>query len=302
MASLNSAPRSLEAEKDRPFDSILNFRDVGKTINAFLGKKHVAEGRIFRSARPDDATMSDRRRLKEEYGIKTIMDLRTVTEHANQAKKRDADLNIPTIIQSNDALTEPVKIPGMEYLEVNVNGKGFERSLLWQLSTWNIAKLITLMALGYRMEAISILGKNVMQPRGLIGLGYDSIDACGSEIAEALRAFCSASNFGILVHCTQGKDRTGLVVAMVLFLLEVPIAAMTADYVMSERELLPERESRLEEIRSIGLTDDFAACPGDWIEKMHVHLQGKYGGAKEYCNKIGFAEEEQAVLIDLLKG
>jgi len=61
------------------------------------------------------------------------------TEHANQAKKREADLMIPTIVQSNDALAEPVKIPGMNYLEVNVNGKGFERSLLWQLSTWNIA-------------------------------------------------------------------------------------------------------------------------------------------------------------------
>lgn len=40
------------------------------------------------------------------------------------------------------------------------------------------------MALGYRMEAISILGREVMQPRGLIGLGYDSMDNCGPEIAE----------------------------------------------------------------------------------------------------------------------
>jgi hypothetical protein len=34
------------------------------------------------------------------------------------------------------------------------------------------------------MEAISILGREVMQPRGLIGLGYDSIDFCGLEIAQ----------------------------------------------------------------------------------------------------------------------
>lgn len=27
---------------------------------------------------PDDATLQDRKRLQEEYGIKTIMDLRTV--------------------------------------------------------------------------------------------------------------------------------------------------------------------------------------------------------------------------------
>jgi protein-tyrosine phosphatase len=27
--------------KDAPFDNILNFRDVGKTINEFLGEKYV---------------------------------------------------------------------------------------------------------------------------------------------------------------------------------------------------------------------------------------------------------------------
>ena len=27
--------------KDVPFDNILNFRDVGKTINQFLGQKYV---------------------------------------------------------------------------------------------------------------------------------------------------------------------------------------------------------------------------------------------------------------------
>jgi protein-tyrosine phosphatase len=81
--------------------------------------------------------MSDRRKLTDLYNIKTIMDLRTVTEHSNQAKKRSADLKIPTLLESNDALAEPVKISGMNYLEINVNGKGFERSLLWQLSAWN---------------------------------------------------------------------------------------------------------------------------------------------------------------------
>ncbi|KAJ3560632.1 hypothetical protein NPX13_g9238 [Xylaria arbuscula] len=53
------------------FDNILNFRDVGKTVNDFLGKKVLREGVLYRSARPDDATISDRRRLKEEVGIRT---------------------------------------------------------------------------------------------------------------------------------------------------------------------------------------------------------------------------------------
>lgn len=40
------------------------------------------------------------------------------------------------------------------------------------------------MLFGYRMQAISILGREVMQPRGLIGLGYDTLDHSGPEIAE----------------------------------------------------------------------------------------------------------------------
>lgn len=286
--------------QDGSFDNILNFRDVGKTVNAFLGKRLVVEGRIFRSARPDDATLADRKRLKE-CGIKTIMDLRTVTEHANQAKKREADLKVPTLVQSNEALSEPVQIPEMNYLEVNVNGKGFERSLLWQLSAWNITKLVSLMAFGYRMEAISILGKNVMQPRGLVGLGYDSLDNCGPEIAEALRAFTSPLNLGILVHCTQGKDRTGLIISLLLFLLNIPVEAITNDYVMSEEALLPERAARMKEIESIGLTEDFAGCPKDWVEKMWEHLNEKYGGVEKYCEKIGFGGEEIEKLRALLK-
>lgn len=284
--------RQTEEAKERSFDNILNFRDVGKTINDFLGEKRVAEGKIFRSARPDDATIEDRRRLKEDYGIKTVMDLRTVTEHVNAAKKRTNDLTIPTILQSNEALAQPMKIPGVNYLEININGKGFERSLLWQLKWLSLLKLITLMIFGYRMEAISILGKEVMQPRGLIGLGYDSLDHCGPEIAEALRAFSQPSNLPILAHCTQGKDRTGLIISLILFLLRIPDEAITKDYVMSEKELLPEKEERMKEISSIGLTEDFAGCPSDWIEKMDRYLNEKYGSVEKYCESIGLTKGE----------
>jgi protein-tyrosine phosphatase len=70
---------------------------------------------------------------------------------------------------------------------------------------------------------------------------------------------------------------------------------------MSVEKLLPERESRMVDLKSIGLTEDFADCPKDWIEKMHGHLEEKYGGVKEYCTKIGFGEEERSKLIGLLK-
>ena len=156
------------------------------------------------------------------------------------------------------------------------------------------------MAFGYRMEAISILGREVMQPRGLVGLGFDSIEHCGPEIAEALRIYSTPSNYPILSHCTQGKDRTGLIIAVILFLLEIPKEAISHDYVMSEKELESERESRMKEIRSIGLSEDFAACPGDWIERMEGLLQERYGGVRGYCRGIGFGDGEMERLVGIL--
>lgn len=104
-----------------------------------------------------------------------------------------------------------------------------------------------------------------------------------------------------MAHCTQGKDRTGLVISLVLLLLKVPSKAIAYDYRLSESELLPERESRLKEIHEIGLSDAFADCPEDWIEKMEGHLNDLYGGVREYCRKIGFAVEEEERLVGILK-
>jgi protein-tyrosine phosphatase len=56
------------------------------------------------------------------------------TEHLNQAKKRDADLKIPALVQSNEALAEPAQIPGLSYLQVKITGRNFEKFLLSQLS------------------------------------------------------------------------------------------------------------------------------------------------------------------------
>ena len=157
------------------------------------------------------------------------------------------------------------------------------------------------MLFGYRMKAISILGREVMLPRGLIGLGYDSIDHCGPEIAEALRAFADAANYPIMSHCTQGKDRTGLITALILLLLDIPSKAITYDYRLSERELESERESRLVEIKSIGLTEEFADCPEEWVERMEDHLREVYGGVRQYCRKIGFSVEDEEKLLEIMK-
>ncbi|KAL8409605.1 hypothetical protein RB594_007886 [Gaeumannomyces avenae] len=282
------------------FDNIINFRDVGKTINDFLGQKLVREGLLFRSARPDDASLRDRGLLREDLGIKTVMDLRTKTEHLNQAKKRDADLKIPALVRSNGALAEPVKIPGLLYLEIRITGKGFERHLLSQLSWISFFKLIFLFIFGFRMRAIAVLGREVMLPRGLTGIAVDTLDHSKLEVAEALHSLLRLAALPIMIHCTQGKDRTGLVVALVLMILGVPLAAVDHDYALSDDGLVSEREARLVEIHEIGLSDAFAFIDPAMNRAIESHLSAAYGGLDGYLDSIGFQRDHRSNLRELL--
>ncbi|KAI1075216.1 tyrosine/serine protein phosphatase [Whalleya microplaca] len=280
------------------FDNILNFRDVGETVNAYIGRKIIREGVFYRSARPDDASPSDRQKLKDELGIRTVIDLRTKTEHLKRAEKRQADLKAPLLLQSNEALAEPSQIPGLRYLEVKVTGKRFERFLLSQMSWWGYFKLLFLFLFGYRMQGIGLLMREVLLPRGLVGLGLITMDESGAEIAEALRAFIEPASLPILVHCTQGKDRTGLIVALVLMLLDVPIGAISHDYLLSQKGLEPEREARLEEIKEIGLTPEWGDAATDFVTRIQEHVTTKYGGIDGYLDNIGFGSSEREKLIE----
>lgn len=299
-------PPSSDYESDdasiSKFDNIPNFRDVGETVNEFLGRKVVRVGQLYRSARPDDATPEDRRKLKEEIGIKMVMDLRTKTEHLNAAKKRKAALASAPVAHatSNAAAAEPLQIPGIKYLEIKLTGRRFEWYLLGQLSAWSYFKFIILFLFGFRMRAISILGREVIRPRGLVGLAVDTLDLCGLEIKEALESFLEPDNLPVLVHCTQGKDRTGIVVMLALMVVGVPLEAIDLDYQLSDEALRPEKESRLAEIREIGLTDEFGDTAKDLVDKVASHLQKRYKGLDKYLDGIGFTQERRERLRDSL--
>ena len=213
------------------------------------------------------------------------------TEHIEQARKRDAKIKSSAVPQTNE-VAELLKIPGITYHEINFNGSAFSRMLISKLSWTEFGKLVGLMVLGYRLEAIKVLSP-LMREKGLVGLAIDSLDVCGYEVCQVFTIFAEPSNWPIMIHCTQGKDRTGLTVMLVLFLLGASIKAVEKDYLLSELELLPEKEERLKEIQSIGLTEHFAGCPTDLVPRVHQHIIEKYGSIDEYLVGVGVTVEMQ---------
>jgi protein-tyrosine phosphatase len=280
------------------FHQLLNFRDIGSTINAFTKTSSVKSSIFYRSARPDEASASDRAYLTQTLGIKTIIDLRSTTEHIKAAEMY-AFVNQPpayepaAVIKSNQYVSSSLRIPGISYTEINLNGGSFERALLWQLKYTSLVRLLWLIACGNRDDAISILGREVMVPRGLIGLAIDTLDCSTSEIRDVFNILSDEMNYPVMIHCTQGKDRTGLIVVLVLMLCGVDGSAITDDYMRSEEELLVEKKERLREISRIGLNEDFVGCPRDFVLAVTKHIQGKYGGIGEYLAGIGVDAEAQ---------
>ncbi|KAF2710304.1 tyrosine/serine phosphatase-like protein [Pleomassaria siparia CBS 279.74] len=284
----------------QPPKSIPNFRDVGAFINHVTGTKRLKTGLLYRGARPDEATVLDRDNLVKEYGMKSIIDLRTKTEHIEQAQKRDAHIKASAAVpQSNEAIAGPLKIPGINYYDINFNGSAFSRMLISKLSWIEFFRLIGLMAIGRRLDAIKILAPS-MEAMGLVGLGTNSLDVCTKEVKEVFDVYGDEKNWPLMIHCTQGKDRTGLTVMLVLFLLGVDVDAAEQDYLRSGPELESEREERIQEISKIGLSETFANVDPDMASKVHEHLESKYGGVEGYLAQAGVTEETRTGIRKLL--
>jgi protein-tyrosine phosphatase len=128
----------------------------------------------------------------------------------------------------------------------------------------------------------------------------------GPRIVAAVRAI-AAGDGPVLVHCTAGKDRTGLVIALVLDAIGVAREAVIADYAASERHLAGEwADAMLERIAArfpviVGDTADIVAIvttsPAPLMRGVLERVDAEHGGAAGYLLAHGLTEDELAALI-----
>lgn len=119
---------------------------------------------------------------------------------------------------------------------------------------------------------------------------------------EFKKIFCYILDYkesATLFHCSAGKDRTGLVAAILLLLVDVEEEDLIRDYCLSEGNLKLIRE-RFSVENDPALQAFLSARPED-IGPFLDHLRTGYGGAEGYLFHIGMSAEEieslKAILI-----
>lgn len=114
------------------------------------------------------------------------------------------------------------------------------------------------------------------------------------ELRQVLGAIAAAAPGPLLFHCIAGKDRTGLVAALLLALADVVPEAIAYDYNMSSENL---REGYLRRYAHAEAAQILAAlhCPEEGAYNMLKFL-AHAGGVRAYLRELGLANGEIAAL------
>ncbi len=140
---------------------------------------------------------------------------------------------------------------------------------------------------------------------GSLGEVYRRVlDRHADRVAEAV-ALIARSATPVLVHCTAGKDRTGLVIALALTGAGVPDEDIVRDYTLSELDVRPARSGLdaaaldaldLSDEESRAALDLHLASPAAAMSDALAHVRAEHGGAVAYLRRHGLTDDDIAGL------
>jgi protein tyrosine/serine phosphatase len=127
----------------------------------------------------------------------------------------------------------------------------------------------------------------------------DMADEGAAGFGDALRLIADPRHAPVVMHCFAGKDRTGVLAALVLSLLGVPDPHIAADYALSERA---QASLSAQILADSGETTRFepplafVVCPPEAIMMFLTGLRQRYGSVRGFAGHAGVSEEHLASL------
>ena len=160
---------------------------------------------------------------------------------------------------------------------------------------------------GIAYTNVSILDPAAGYPPDTLTLAENylwTLDRFAGYVAEVMAAIAGAPEGGVLIHCAAGKDRTGLISALLLGLAGVPAETIAADYALTAELLRPRDQEWLEHgPGERAEREALAARFAPTAEVMLAVLDGltrRYGGVEGYLAAAGVSPADLQRLRDRL--
>jgi len=158
---------------------------------------------------------------------------------------------------------------------------------------------------GGRVVELSLIGeqRRPVNPLngGLAGFNRWVYETRGETIAEIAGVLAAPDALPALIHCTAGKDRTGLVVGLIQSWLGVPDDVIAEDYALSAELLHPDDEEAIEKQQAaLGVNvrerPDLLEARPEWIVDALDEVRATHGSAEGYLLAHGARAEDLARL------
>ena len=222
-------------------DGCFNFRDLGGYQTG--DGRRVRWRRLFRSDALHHLSDADLRHVRDELGVRTLVDLRSSVERASEA-------------------ASPLAAPPVQVHHVPL----FDRERTGHAPTLPLAE-IYLLLLRFARE----------------------------PIARAVRVL-AASDEPALFHCAAGKDRTGIVAAVLLGALGVRDEDIVEDYAATKQGLggivQRLRDSDSYQYVFTELPPDTMHAEPETMARVLAEAGKEFGSMREYLRGAGIGEEE----------
>lgn len=250
------------------FENLKNTRDLGGFETA--SGRHIRPGRLIRSGALANASANDLDKLVDGIGIGSVIDLRTDIEIYNAP--------------------DP-EIEGVDYIKLPLLDDSF----------FGIARD------EYSMETwLDIFKDPSLSPAAIFGNMYRKL-TFDERVKQYVRQFfgiLAEADRPVLWHCSAGKDRVGVMTALLLYALDVPYEQIVRDYLMTGFFTFPEiaktvvfgslkfRDKRKTEsirvlmgVRSEYLDNIFLKISEDYKDVFDF-FEGQFGIGKELIMKL----------------
>lgn len=241
------------------FEKIQNARDLGDLKNR--EGKTIRKGLLLRSANLHETTEADVKKLEEEYHLAKVVDLRTDMERSQK----------PDVVpQGAEYVMNPI-------FDERVFGISHEKSSKEEQGKMQIPALEDL----YRMML--------------------SEEMCRNHFGSAVRLVMEHdfTTGSVLWHCTEGKDRCGLLAVFLLSALGVEREVILEDYLLTNETNEPKAEMVGKQMLAAGKSEveveaikNIFLAKEPYLNAAYEVIEAQYGDMDVFLREgLGISEE-----------